>query len=300
MKRIIAGLLIGLNMVMLCTFAHAAGRTQGEFLKLAVGAKPAAMGGTFVGIADTVDALYWNPAGLAQLEKREAALSHLDYVAGIYYEHAAYAQKVGGGVLAAGVNYLYTEDEYRDDNGNKGSRFTDYNALVSIAYAHSVTENILCGATLKTLSMKYDTEEEKGVCADAGVLVTVCDQVKVGAVLQNMGTQIKFKNDDEVPLPITLRVGTSYTCCNKLTAGVDAALVYKGETIVSVGGEYKVMQCLPIRAGYRFREGGNRLGGFDGVSLGLGLTVKNYTIDYAFTPFGDFASSHRVELLVRW
>jgi hypothetical protein len=32
------------------------------------GGRPLAMGGAFTGVADTVDAIYWNPAGLAQIE----------------------------------------------------------------------------------------------------------------------------------------------------------------------------------------------------------------------------------------
>lgn len=300
MKRIVVGLLVGMHVCVLCACAHAAGRTQADFLKLPLGAKPAAMGGTFAGIADTVDALYWNPAGLAQLEKHEVALSHLDYVAEIYYDHAAYAQPIGKGVIAGGINYLYTEEEYRDDNGNKGGTFTDYDALAAVGYACSVTQGIMCGVAVKAMGMKYDTEEQKGMCVDVGVLANIDDHLGIGAVMQNMGPEVKFAHDDEVPLPMTLRLGARYKYWNKLTAGVDTMVAYKGETITSIGSEYKVMQCLPIRAGYRFREGGNRLGGFDGVSLGLGLTIKNYTLDYAFTPFGDFAISHRVELILQW
>ena len=41
------------------------GTTSAQFLKIGVGAKAIAMGGTFVAQANDLSALYWNPAGLA-------------------------------------------------------------------------------------------------------------------------------------------------------------------------------------------------------------------------------------------
>ncbi len=39
--------------------------------QLHVGARPMGMGETFIGIADDANTLYWNPAGLPQLQRQE-------------------------------------------------------------------------------------------------------------------------------------------------------------------------------------------------------------------------------------
>ena len=64
-----------------CLFAAAAwaggpGTTGGIGLKLPAGARPTAMGGAFVGKADDLNALYWNPAGLALVRSPELSLMH--------------------------------------------------------------------------------------------------------------------------------------------------------------------------------------------------------------------------------
>ena len=35
------------------------------------------------------------------------------------------------------------------------------------------------------------------------------------------------------------------------------------------------------------------------MTMGVGLTVKRFTFDYAFVPMGDFGDTHRLSLKVR-
>lgn len=55
---------------------EAASKFAGEFLTLGVGARPLAMGGSYVSIVDDSTAAYWNPAGLGRLTHSEAAFMH--------------------------------------------------------------------------------------------------------------------------------------------------------------------------------------------------------------------------------
>jgi len=47
-----------------------AGTAMGQFLKIGVGGRAASMGEAFVAVANDASALYWNPAGITQLEKK--------------------------------------------------------------------------------------------------------------------------------------------------------------------------------------------------------------------------------------
>ena len=48
----------------------------GEFMTLGAGARAIGMGGAYAALADDASAAYWNPAGLAQLDRTQAAFMH--------------------------------------------------------------------------------------------------------------------------------------------------------------------------------------------------------------------------------
>src|SRR5437762_4483401 len=78
-----------------------AGTSSGSFLKIGVGARAAALGEAFVAVANDPSAIYWNPAGLASMQRQEFQLSHLEWPADIRYEFLAYvvpSQRFGGSV----------------------------------------------------------------------------------------------------------------------------------------------------------------------------------------------------------
>ncbi|RIK54073.1 hypothetical protein DCC62_32005, partial [candidate division KSB1 bacterium] len=48
-----------------------AGTAMAQFLKIGVGGRAVGMGEAFVALANDASALYWNPAGIAQMNKSE-------------------------------------------------------------------------------------------------------------------------------------------------------------------------------------------------------------------------------------
>jgi hypothetical protein len=57
-----------------------------QFLKIGVGARGVAMGESFSAVANDVSALYYNPAGLAQMADNQAMASHTQYVVELQHE----------------------------------------------------------------------------------------------------------------------------------------------------------------------------------------------------------------------
>lgn len=70
------------------------GTTSVNFLKLGVGARAVSMGEAFASVADDVYAVYWNPAGLVQLERKEVSFTHMEYLESIRYEWLAAAYPI--------------------------------------------------------------------------------------------------------------------------------------------------------------------------------------------------------------
>ncbi|KPJ63809.1 hypothetical protein AMJ44_13960, partial [candidate division WOR-1 bacterium DG_54_3] len=59
------------------------GTTAYSFLKIDVSARSTAMGGAFVGLSDDESALYFNPAGLIQIEQRSFFTTYNNYLTDI-------------------------------------------------------------------------------------------------------------------------------------------------------------------------------------------------------------------------
>ena len=66
-----------------------AGTASGTFLKIGIGARATGLGEAFVAVANDPTAIYWNPAGLASIQRQELAISHVEWPADIRFEHLA-------------------------------------------------------------------------------------------------------------------------------------------------------------------------------------------------------------------
>ena len=79
--------------------------TSAQFLKLGYGARPIALGGSFVAQADDLSALYWNVAGLARMRGTAVQFSTTEYLVDVQYSTAAVGVSLGNaGTLDAQFN----------------------------------------------------------------------------------------------------------------------------------------------------------------------------------------------------
>src|SRR5262245_2441114 len=72
-------------------FGAGPGTSGSTFLKIGVGARPAALGDAYLALSDDASGFHWNPAGLAQTLLPEISLMHNEYFADIKYEYVGYS-----------------------------------------------------------------------------------------------------------------------------------------------------------------------------------------------------------------
>ena len=81
--------------------------TSAQFLKIGVGSRAIALGGSFVAQANDLSALYWNPAGLAAVSGSAVQLAYTQYLADVGYSYAAFGTSLGAaGTIGFSVLYL--------------------------------------------------------------------------------------------------------------------------------------------------------------------------------------------------
>jgi long-subunit fatty acid transport protein len=281
-----------------CLFSRGAGTSSGSILKIDAGARAAGMAGSFCGISNDVTGIYYNPAGLVQIDRQEFVANHNEWLQGVRSEFLGYGLPINED-LSVGItmNYLYVNGLVgRDEFGNEtGSKFGGYDGLVTLTAAGRLTDEISIGGNVKVVQESVDDKKATGYCGDVGVMYKY-EALCCGLAIQNAGSKIKL-NEDSFPLPMNLKLGASYTLFESLTVDADVNKPLDNDIVVSAGAEWWVVDAFAVRAGYKM--GADKNTGI-GVTAGAGFKLDDYSIDYSFLPYGDLGNTHRLSLTYRF
>ena len=280
-----------------------AGTRAMTFLKIGVGAEAIGMGESQVAAADDLYASYWNPAGLAKLQKPQLALMHNEWFAGINHEFVGVALPFGNiGTLGASASFLsFGELQGRDAEGNETKIFRPYDLAVIFSYARNFGSSIAFGANAKFLREQIADETGTGIAFDLGGLYTFSDMpLSLGVNAQHLGPRVTFI-EEAFGLPVTIRLGAAYRLWNEaLVLTTDVIRPADNDISVGLGAGYTIGNILQLRSGYRYQIGGNDLGAISGLTGGFGLTLLRFQIDYALVPFGVLGLTHRFSLVANF
>ena len=273
-----------------------------SFLDIGVGARALGMGGAYTALADDANALYWNPAGLAKLEKREFTASHAEMYESTRLDFLACSHPTSQGTFSAGLTYLSQgKIEGRDSLGRPTAGFDASDAAVSGGYARKL-EFAEVGASVKYIRSHIGSTEAQTVAADAGAKREF-GNFAVGAALRNLGPGLKFQ-DQRNDLPLRFALGAAYKFSGGHAAAAELVNGPRGAgTDGAFGGEFQAVKNLFLRGGYTTRTAITGGSGFDvarGLTLGLGFRNEKWRLDYAVLPSGELGRSHRFSLGTRF
>ncbi|MBN1621878.1 MAG: PorV/PorQ family protein [Endomicrobiales bacterium] len=300
LSMVLLCLTVGTCMVFGMFSSDDAGTSAAQFLKLGVGARPAGMGESFAGVADDSTAIYWNPSGLNQIEKKSLSAMHAIWFEDISYDWVSYAQPTKYGPVGVGIQYVsYGSIDGMDASGNATGFFVSSDYALILSYARE-EYSIPLGVNLKYISSKIEDETASAFAIDIGGMYKLMeDRLSCGLVLQNIGTKMKYISEED-PLPFNIKMGGSYNIRENWIGVLDINMPRDNDINFGLGSEYvyEINSELDAsgRIGYNTRN--KDTGGTNGLSLGVGVVYNTYGIDYAFAPFGDLGSTHRISLSV--
>jgi len=270
--------------------------TRGAFLTRGVGARAVAMGEAFTAVADDASAVLWNPGGLGQLKSLSAVAQYDAIGQGMGASYVAAALPAGDLVGAVSIQTMsYGTIQYRDIYGGKaGSEalldgaFTTGWAFRNPAWLGGV------GWTGAAVEIVQETMDNALIGFNVGSLIPVSSRITAGWVVQHVGPEVGCYY-----LPETLRLGTAYHG-GRLGAAMDISYGLIDHLMsVGWGGEVKVHPSVALRVGYKWDGQDQGIGGFQGLSAGAGIRLGRFNVDYAYQPFGDLATSHRISVEYR-
>jgi len=309
MKKIL--LAVGMIAVFSAAIVYAAdaGTTAFEFLKFETGARAIAMGGAYSAIADDINSLVWNPAGMSQVNRKEASFTHIESVVGIRCEYLGYIHPISdSNIIGGSVSLLTTGDMDRYDEFDvaDGTKFAASDIAASVSYCNAFNENISLGGTLKILSERLEEEGALGIALDAGMLYKLNDKYSLACVLQNIGPGVRFIDGgilSAMPMNVKLGAGVRLLDNKQLTLATDINLPLADTIYICLGAEYSIGENFAIRMGFNTRTMQD-LGTLSGLSIGLGLTNvlasdMQAGFDYAFVPYGALGIMHRISFYLK-
>jgi hypothetical protein len=285
------------------------GTFDGQFLKIEVGARAAAMGNAFVGVADDATAVFWNAAGIARIDpdKSELSLNHANWPAEMSFDQVTYVfhmRRIPGafGVHARALTMqpMVETTAYQPDPVVGTGRTFDAGMMTAgLTYARSFTDKFSAGVTGNFVSEGLADQTQTTFAFDVGTLYDVGTMgMRIGMAISNIGSQVKWY-ERSARMPAVFRVGTSATLMQradqKLTGSFEFSHPPDNSERMNVGGEYAFRKYLFLRGGYNINYDSEGLAG--GLGFHFPVSVAGMAdLDYAFTDMKDLGAAHRFSL----
>lgn len=175
------------------------GTTAAEFLLLAPTARGAALGASYAALTTDVSAVYYNPAGLAQLAQPGVMGSSMSYVADTRLNWVGFAIPFGGGSKAFGMSLtnfgfgdqpVYTVD---DPTGTSGEVYSVSQTALGVTFAQQFSDRFSAGVTGKIVNDALGKTSARAFALDLGTNfhATVAGRpLRAGFVIQHLGTTL--------------------------------------------------------------------------------------------------------------
>ena len=292
-----------------------------EFLKVGMGARAEGMGEAFVSVANDPSAMFWNPAGIGSLQRREAQISTVEYPADIRFNYLAAVfptEKLGGslGIQLGGLATDMPEtDEFHPFGTGRTFTFTDF--VAGVTYARRFTDKLLIGFGAKYAREDYGSQLDEpttsSILFDIGSIYYLgYKSFRVGMSLTNFGADVgpggtfvsnnngATRSYDKFTAPTMFRYGLGFeplerenlrvTTALEATQASDNAIEYRAGTEVLVAGH------LALRGGYNIKN--DAFGGAVGAGFRGQVGNFNGQLDYSYTDASYLGHINRLSLQV--
>jgi len=301
------------------------GATGAQFLKIGVGSRYQAMGEAATATDNDVYAMYWNPAGLVEVENWSVSFTNVNWLADVdlnFVGVAHYFEDVGTFGFSATI--LGMDDQeittFEEQDGT-GEFYSASSYAMGLSFARQLTAKFAFGGSVKYVGERIHNERASAMAFDFGtMLYTGMSSLRIGMSISNMGPELQFEGTDldvsydeqngtganhaigaaikttPYEMPMTFRVGAAYD----FVTGPRSILTVSGEIKHpndlqqqgAIGAEFSFDSRFFLRGGYKINYDE------EGLALGGGMNTpvtKNTTlsIDYAWQDFGRLDNTHR-------
>ena len=278
-------------------------------LLLGAGARPLGMGSAFVAVSDDATAIYWNPAGLQRLRRRELQIQHAEQFGGTV-NHDVFTlggpSPLGGfgvGLTRLGVDGVKITTLENPtlspgpDNRPVVSRIVGTSEYhLHLAFGRRLRSDLFAGTGVKLVSRRLGTGTGSGFGVDFGMLYMPRPDLTAGLMIRNLiPMKITFDSGSSERVPPVLVIGLALarpvaafdgliTCSGSVSIGEEKSAAENLQG-VRIGVEYLYRKKLAFRLGAR----GNHF------TAGAGVRLRGrVAFDLAFLEHGELDNTYRI------
>jgi hypothetical protein len=307
------------------------GTAIGQFLLIEPNARITGIGNAGSATDGELEGAYYNPAAAGRLTKLEFQLTHIDWLAGIRYDHLVGAVPLGGwGTGFASLTSLNSgEIDVRTVNQplGTGERYSVSDFAFGLGFARAITDRFSAGLQVKYFQETVWHSSADAVTFDVGSVYRIRpDGLHIGSSISNFGTGAGFSGHDlritydgdpaihgdnpalpgerfvqsyAVPVLFRVAVGMPWRVSPdwRLWFAAEARHPNSNPESVNGGAEATYRNLLSMRVGYQslFVKDAE-----EGLTLGAGIRGQlqsfDYRIDYAWADYGRLGDVHRLTL----
>ncbi|MCB5252763.1 MAG: hypothetical protein RBR69_03110 [Candidatus Cloacimonadaceae bacterium] len=250
-------------------------------------ARARGMGGAFVSVANDMNTIFFNPAGLADLDyEAKVGFSQLNGEKFSEYKTLALGAKLpkNFGTLGLGVRMLDVDFE---DYSLMGEQI--WSLSHGITLQKDIHSTINFGYNLNYYNLKFDDDDDSDDAFgfDLGVTALLHTRTKLGFAITNLG-QAKMGFENQLDLPSSLALGISYMPYDGVTTSIEAKKDFAEETEFMGGVEAQLFEPLYLRFGVHQNPAT--------YSAGATFVLEGVSLDYAFTYHSVLNPTHYLNL----
>ncbi|MHA1796748.1 MAG: PorV/PorQ family protein [Promethearchaeota archaeon] len=272
-----------------------------EFLRTEFGARAASMGGAFVGMYGDIHSLFYNPGGIAFVQRRNISATYMNNIMDFNVGGGAYIHPLSKfSSIGLGIQYFdYGDFQGKDQFGQDTGIFGANDIAISAGYGKLMRNDFGVGASIKYIQSKIAGYSASAVAGDIGLLYFLRDkQVTVGISAINFGKSTSAFVNTKESLPSQIKFGLTKQLSHlplllsgEIRKFIDDDLYFHG------GGEFQFRNSIKIRFGYSSTGSDQKLGidsdRWSGFSFGAGILIKQIILDYSLSSLGGIGSQNR-------
>lgn len=304
------------------------GAAGAQFLKIGIGARANGMAGAQASASNDLSAIYWNPAGLADIRTMSANFSYTQWFASFKHNFAAISMPIGDYFTIAGHLITFGCDKIEITNFDRpegtGNYYSVNDLAMGLSFSGYLTDQFSFGFTGRYVYNSFADLSSNGFSFDVGTIYqTGIQGIKLGFSIHNLGTEMEYSGQDlnttkkivdelnmspldaqyltnPYSMPLIFRAGISSEVINtedeehKLIAALDFITFSDVPEQFILGAEYTWNKILSLRAGYRIGHDQMNLAGGVGINyIGGGFSGQ---FDYSISPTKDLGWINRISV----